>query len=301
MKRRRPNRRTLYIPWVTSPFIQLFLPLAVALVMFALGATLTVEDLRRVLLRPRAFLLGSLLHVTLLPAVAFAIALGFGPAPETAIGLVIIASCPANSSANLFTHLSRGDTMLSVCLTAATSLLSVLTIPFAVNLALATFPSAHATVALPVLRTSSAVFVIATLPVMLGMALRRRRPAAARKIEARMSSFGLAVIAVVIVAAIWSERSRVGPALVESGALTLGLNVVAVASAWGIATLAGIPWPQRVAIGLECGLQNFAMAAFIALTLLGDTRLLLPAIAYGLTMWLSAGAVVALARRRSAA
>ena len=285
---------------MTNPFIQVFLPTAVVLVMFALGATLTLADLRRVLLRPHAFLLGSLLHVTLLPAVAFAIGFGVRPTPETTIGLVIIASCPANSVANVFTHLSRGDTMLSVCLTAATSLLSVFTIPFVVNLALATFPSAHATVELPVLRTSAAVFLIATLPVMLGMGLRRGRPDIARAIESRISSFGLALIAVVIAMAIWSERGRVAPALVEAGSPALLLNVVAVASAWGIAFLAGIPWQQRVAIGLECGLQNFAMAAFIALTLIGDTRLLLPAIAYGLTMWLSAGGVVLLARRRSA-
>lgn len=268
--------------------------------MLALGTTLTTDDLRRVAKAPKPFALGSILHVTLLPAIAFALGFLTEIPPKAAAGLVIIAACPANSAANLFTHFAKGDTMLSVCLTAATSLLSVATIPFVVNLALRSFPSGHQAVSLPVARTSLGVFLIATLPVLIGMALRRARPALARQIEKRMNGFGLSVIAVVIAMAIWSERANVGPALAQSGPLALALNLLAVSSSWGIAALLEIAWPQRVAIGLECGLQNFAMAAFITLTLLGDTLLLLPAIAYGLTMWLSAGAVVWLARKRAA-
>lgn len=284
---------------VTSPFTQLFLPAAVVVVMLALGTTLTTDDLRRVAKAPKPFALGSILHVTLLPLLAFALGLLSEVPPKLAAGLVLIACCPANSMASLFTRLARGDTMLAVCLAAATSLWSVLTIPFVVNLALRTFPSGHQAVSLPVAKTSLGVFLIATLPVLIGMALRRARPALARQIERKMNGFGLGVIALVIAMAIWSERANVGPALAQSGPLALLLNLLAVSCSWGIAALLEIAWPQRVAIGLECGLQNFAMAAFIALTLLGDALLLMPAIAYGLTMWLSAGAVVWLARKRA--
>src|SRR5262245_64711922 len=107
--------------------------------MFALGTGLTTADLRRVLAKPKALVIGSAAHVVLLPLLAFALALLFRPRPELAIGLVIIASCPANSTSNLFTHLAGGDTMLSVCLTAATSLLATLSIPYVVNLALSVF------------------------------------------------------------------------------------------------------------------------------------------------------------------
>ena len=226
---------------------------------------------------------------------------------------MLIAACPANSAANLFTYFARGDTMLSVVLTAATSLLSVLSLPLFVNLALQAFTAGPERVvlaflalfdhgervALPVLRTALGVFLIATLPVFAGMVLRRRRPDAARAVEARMTGFGLLVVGAVIAMAVWSERANVPPALAQSGAAALALNVLAVSSAWGLSGLFAIAWPQRVAIGLECGLQNFAMAAFVALTLLGDVLLLLPAIAYGLTMWLSAFVVVAVARRRA--
>jgi BASS family bile acid:Na+ symporter len=222
---------------VTNPFTQVFLPLAIVLVMFALGTTLGGDDLRRVLRAPRAFLLGALLHVTLLPAAAFALGVWLDVEPRTAAGLVIIASCPANSVASLFTHFARGDTMLAVCLTAATSALSVATIPSFVSLALRTFAIGQGTVELPVGKTVLGVFLIATLPVIVGMAVRRRRPDVARKVEAKLTGFGLAFVLTVIVFAVWSERANVPPALLQSGALALLLNFAAVGSAWGLSAL----------------------------------------------------------------
>jgi len=282
---------------LTNPFTQVFLPAAIVVVMFALGTTLTSDDLRRVAREPGVFALGVVLHVALLPRVAFGIGYLLPVPPKTAAGLVLIASCPANSVSTLFTHFGRGDTMLSVCLAAGTSLVSVLTLPLLVNAAFAAFPSGHERISLPVARTALGIFLIATLPVILGMLLRRHRPEAARRVESKITGIGLFVIAAVIVMAIWSERDNVPHALAQAGPLALLLNAVAVSLAWGAATLFRFGRPQRIAIGLECGLQNFAMAAFVALTMLGDTLLLLPAIAYGLTMWISAGVVVALARR----
>jgi BASS family bile acid:Na+ symporter len=286
---------------VENAFTQVFLPFAVAVVMFALGTTLTLQDLRRVLLRPRAFFLGLLAHALLLPLLAFAVARGLGLAPALAVGLVLIASCPANASANLFTHLARGDTMLSVCLTAAASLTSVATVPAFVNAALRLFPSGHETLALPVLPAALGLFTVSTLPVIAGMLLRRRRPEAARAVETHMGAFGLVVIGWVIVGAVWSEKDNVLPALARAGVAALLLNGLSVGSAWGLSAAFGLGRAERIAVGLECGLQNFAMAAFIALTLMGDARLLLPAMAYGLTMWLSAIAVVLLTRGAASA
>jgi BASS family bile acid:Na+ symporter len=269
----------------------------VVVVMFALGATLTLADLRLVLARPRGFFLGLLLHAFLLPLLAFALAQGLGLPAPLAVGLVLIASCPANASASLFTHLARGDTMLALCLTAAASLTSVVTVPFFVNLAFRRFAAGHDPVQLPVLASALGLFLVSTLPVIAGMWLRQVRPAAARIVEARMGAFGLLFIGAVIGAAVWSEKDNVLPALARAGAAALLLNLLAVSLAWAATALAGLSRGQRIAVGLECGLQNFAMAAFISLTLLHDPGLLIPSIAYGLTMWLSALAVLAVARR----
>jgi BASS family bile acid:Na+ symporter len=282
-----------------NPFTQLFLPFAVVLVMFALGTTLTRGDLRSVLERPRAFFLGLVAHALLLPLLAFVVALGLALPGPLAVGLVLIASCPANATSNLFTHLSRGDTMLSICLTAVASLTSVVTVPAFVNAALRLFPAGYEAVRLPVLPAALGLFLVSTVPVLLGMGMRQTRPEAARAVEARMGTIGLVFVAAVITGAVWSEKDNVLPALARAGGAALLLNVLSVSLAWGLSAAFGLNRPQRIAVGLECGLQNFAMAAFVALTLMNDAPLLLPAIAYGLTMWLSAGAIVLLMRRRA--
>lgn len=282
---------------ITNPFTQLFLPAAVVVVMFALGTTLTVRDLRRVLERPRGLILGLVAHALLLPMLAFAVATFLGLPGPLAVGLVLIASCPANATANLFTHLARGDTMLSVCLTAGASLTSVVAVPLFVNAALRLFPSGLDAVALPVVPAALGLLTVSTLPVLAGMRLRAVRPNAAQAVEARMAGLGLLVIILVVLGAVWSERDRVPAALAQAGAPAVLLNALSVSAAWGLGALFRLSRAERVAVGLECGLQNFAMAAFVALTLMGDATLLLPAIAYGLTMWFSALVVVFLARR----
>jgi BASS family bile acid:Na+ symporter len=129
------------------------------------------------------------------------------------------------------------------------------------------------------------------------MRLRQVRPAAARAVETRVGSLGLAVILLLVVATVWSIRDHALPALLSAGGAALLTNVLSTSCAWGACTLLGLPRAQRVAIGLECGLQNFALAAFVALTLMRDSRMLLPGIAYGLTMWGSAAVLVLRARR----
>jgi BASS family bile acid:Na+ symporter len=285
---------------VQNPITQVFLPVMVLVMMFALGTTLTFDDFARVVRRPRAFLVGIATHAVLLPALAFALAAGLGLPRSLAVGFVLIASCPAAAPANLFTHLARGDTMLCVCLTAAASLTSVVTVPLFVNAALRLFAGAGPVVRLPVLTSALALFVVSTLPVAAGMLLRHRKPSAARAVEARLGVIGLVVLVVVVSAVVWSEGDKVLPALARTGVPALVLNVTAVALAWGAAAWAGVEWRQRIAIGLECGLQNFAMAAFVALTLLADASLLLPPIAYGLVCYVSAAILVVVGRRSAA-
>jgi BASS family bile acid:Na+ symporter len=282
---------------VVNPVTQILLPAAVVAIMFAMGATFTLDDLRRVLRRPRAFFLGLVAHTLLLPALAALVAAGLALPRPLAAGLVLIASCPANVSANILTHVARGDAMLSVCLTAAASLTSVVTVPLFFNAALSWFPGEPAAVRLPVLGSALGLFLVSTLPVLAGMRLRQVRPRAAHAVEARLGGLGLAVIALVIAAAVWSEKDNVLPALARAGGPALLTNALAVATAWGLSSLLGLPRGQRIAIGLECGLQNFALAAFVALTLLRQPQFLVPGLAYGLTMWLSAATVVLLARR----
>lgn len=106
---------------MSLPVVELLLPLALAFIMFSLGLTLVVDDFKRVLTRPKAMLIGLVGQMVLVPVFAFAIALTWGLAPEMAVGLMILAACPGGVSSGLLTHLARGDTALSISLTAVTS------------------------------------------------------------------------------------------------------------------------------------------------------------------------------------
>lgn len=286
---------------VHNPITQVMLPILVVVVMFALGTTLTGRDLDRVLRRPRAFFVGVLVHALLLPGLAFVLAYAMQLPRDLAIGLVLIASAPAAAPASLFTHLARGDTMLCVCLTAAASLTSVVTLPLFMNAALRLFSDGAFAVHLPVLASSLTLFSVCTLPVAAGMLLRQRRPAAARAIEARAGVVGLAMLVVAITAVVMSEKDNVGPALARAGGPAFVLNIVAVFLAWAAAALFHLDNRQRIAVALECGMQNFALAAFVALTLLADGSLLVPPLAYGLVCYVSAAVVVFFGRRAARA
>ncbi|MBS4073218.1 MAG: bile acid:sodium symporter, partial [Algoriphagus sp.] len=123
----------------SSILTELFLPLALAVIMFGMGLSLTLSDFKRILIYPKAVLLGLLNQIVLLPVVAFFIANGLGLSPELAVGLMILAACPGGATSNLITHLAKGDTALSITLTAFSSMITVLTIPFVVNFSIGYF------------------------------------------------------------------------------------------------------------------------------------------------------------------
>jgi bile acid:Na+ symporter, BASS family len=280
-----------------NPFTQIFLPFAVVLVMFALGTTLTVLDLKNVLRKPRGLLVGLCAHTFVLPMLAFGVAYFLKLSAPMALGLVLIAACPANASVNVFTYLARGDTMLSVSLTAAASLLCVISIPLYLSIAFRVFPATYSGLSFPVLPAAMGLFLFSTLPVLAGMFLRHKRPHIAKSLEARTGKLGLAAILLVIAGAIWTAQSDILAAMRDVGLAALLLNVLAVGFGWSVARVFGLSKPQCIAVGFECGLQNFALAAFVSLTLLNDAALLMPAVAYGLIMWFSAFAVLIFARR----
>jgi BASS family bile acid:Na+ symporter len=115
-----------------------------------------------------------------------------------------------------------------------------------------------------------------------------------------MGAVGLAALAVIVVIAFWSEKTNLLPALARAGGPALLLNVMSVSLAGGGAALLGLDRGQRIAVALECGLQNFAMAAFVSLTLLSDGSLLVPPLAYAFMCYPSAAIIVFLGRRAAA-
>lgn len=277
---------------------EIFLPLALFVIMFSLGLGLGPADFRRVALQPRDFLAGMASQLVLLPAVAFAIALAWAPDPALAVGLMIIAAAPGGVTSNLLTRYAGGDTALSVTMTAVTSLAAIVTVPFVVFLALDHFVGAAATAEMSMVGVALRMFAIVALPVALGMAVRGFRPSLAARWEPALGILSGGLFAVVLAAAIWVERENIASYFAAAGLATLALNITMMAIAFWGSILIGCRRQQRIALALECGLQNGTLAIAVVAALGLDPAYAVPAAIYSLLMFGTALVFVALVRRK---
>ncbi|MCY4645060.1 MAG: bile acid:sodium symporter family protein [Bacteriovoracales bacterium] len=279
---------------------EIFLPLSLAFIMFSMGLALTIQDFKRIVIRPKAFALGALAQVILLPVVSYLLIQVWSLDSTLAVGVMILAACPGGATSNLLTHLAKGDTALSVTLTAVISLLGVITIPFLVNFSLAEFTGAREYVALPIGKTVLSVFFITTLPMALGMCIKGLWGPFADRMEPRMRMISAVLFIIIVLGAIAKERSNFPAYFAKAGSITLALNLIMMTIGFYIPRLFALGRRQSVAVSLESGLQNGTLAIFVAVNLLGDIGLAIPAVIYSLLMFVTAGGLVfAGARGRS--
>lgn len=264
---------------------QIFLPLSLAFIMFSVGLELTLADFKRVAIQPKDFLVGATSQVLLLPIVAFALLSFWNIEPILAVGVMIIAACPGGVTSNLMTYLARGDTALSVSLTAVISLLSVLTLPLIVSFSIMHFMAASTAPELSIGRTVLGVFAITTVPVIIGMVTNRYAPNFARNFERKARVVASVLFVVIIAGAIYAERDNIVEFFKQAGPVTLSLNIVMMALAVLLSKVSGLGAPQRTAITLECGLQNGTLAIFVAVTLIGSREMMVPGAIYSLLMF----------------
>ena len=275
------------------------LPLALAFIMFALGLGLVADDFHRVVRQPKDFVIGALSQVVLLPLVAFVLVLIWPLSPELAVGVMIIAAAPGGATSNVITSFARGDVALSVSLTAIISLVGVVTIPLIVAFAHQQFVGGE-TGSVSILGTAISVFLIVTVPVLIGMAVRRLAEAFALRFEPIAQRISVVLFALVLIGAILQERDNVVAYFAEAGLVTLALNLVMMALAFWLAALFGSGPRQRTAISIECGLQNGTLAIAVATLLFGGGAYVIPAATYSLIMFATALIFVALVRRAAA-
>jgi BASS family bile acid:Na+ symporter len=276
---------------------QLALPVALFAVLFGMGLSLVPADFRRVVLHPKAKIVGLGCQLLLLPAVAFALALLFRLPGELAVGLMVLAACPGGATSNVITHLSKGDTALSVTLTAVSSVVCVFTIPWIVALSMDWFLGAGADVRLPFWKTLGQLALVTILPILCGMAVRHARPALARRLERPANIFSLVFLALIIAAAVSREKD-LAHQFALAGPATITLNIVMMLLGFAAGRLAGLPRPQRITLAIETGIQNGTLALAITLGLLESTRLAMPSVVYSLFMFLTGAFMIARFGRR---
>ena len=277
--------------------VDVVLPLALAFIMLALGLGLTFDDFARVVRQPRDFAVGALSQIVLLPAVAFALASVWPMAPELALGLMIIAAAPGGVTSNILTAFARGDVALSISLTAVISLLSVVTIPIIVVFAYGQFIGEQTGKDISVAGTAISVFLIVAVPVLIGLMVRRFAEGFALRVEPTARKISAVLFVLVLAGAIVQERANIVPYFAQAGLVTLVLNLLMMTLAWFLARMFATGPTQRIAIAIECGLQNGTLAIAVAVLLFGGGLAVVPAATYSLIMFATALIYIALLRR----
>jgi BASS family bile acid:Na+ symporter len=262
--------------------VRWFIPIALGIMMFAMGLGLTIADFRRIAERPLVVAAGSLAQLVGLPALGFLVAFLFRLDPPVAVGLILVTACPGGPTSNLYTLLARGDVALSVTLTAVSSVVTIFTLPWVVNLAGLTFVDTELPVSLPVIPTMLNVAAVMAFPLGSAMLLRHTNPAAAIRIEPIMQKVAIGILAILVVGAVLKEKARIIEYAFIAGAASITLGLLAVAFGFAVAKL--IRQDNRVAVtfGIEVGMQNAALAIGLALGLLNDGRIAIPGVVYGI-------------------
>jgi len=265
--------------------IEVFLPLALAFIMFSLGLGLTGNDFLRVAKQSRDFFVGAFSQIILLPIIAFILVKIWPIAPELAIGVMIIAAAPGGVTSNILTSFAKGDVALSISLTAIISLLSVITIPFIVLTSVGLLSNTNVTEDISLISLARDMFLIVTVPVILGMLFRKFVPVIASKFEPIAKKISIVLFVLVLLGAIVAERENVVSYFAQAGLITLALNVIMMVVAFYLAQLLGSKAEQKKCITIECGLQNGTLAIFVATSIFGGGMYVIPAATYSLIMF----------------
>lgn len=282
----------------SSFFATTLLPLALFVIMTGLGLSLTLADFRRVALYPRGAVIGMANLLLLSPLLAFLAALAFDLPPELAVGMVLLGAAPGGTTANLLTHLARGDTALSVSMTAISSLVSVFTTPLFLGIATWYFLGAQSEADLNMGGIVLRVIFITLVPLSLGMVVRAWLPGFALGAEPWVKRAALVFFVIVVGGAMYEARNEALGMLFAVGAATLSLNLSAMSLSWFIARRARLDLRQSTAIAIELGVHNttltMAVGAMIA------PVYMIPGAVYGIQMIITASLFVWLIQRRNA-
>ena len=282
-----------------SLFASVMLPLALAVIMLSLGLGLTVADFRRVLVVPRGVGIGLANLLVVSPLLAFGMAELFGLSPLLAVGLVLLGASPGGTTANMLTHLARGETALSVTMTATSSIASLVTVPLFLGLAVSHFGASDigdVSMAGVVAR----VFAITLVPISIGMALRQRWPEAVAAAYDRVQRLALLAFVLVVIGAVVAEWETILEHAAEVAAAALALNVAAMTISFATSRLARLGDRQATAIALELGVHNATLAIAVGAAL--DPALTIPAAVYSAFMFVTGGLFAwSMARRNTSA
>ena len=263
------------------------LPLALAFIMFTLGLGLSISDFSNVFKKPKNFLIGLVSQLIFLPIVGLILVIIWPLPIEIAIGVMLIAAAPGGVTSNILTFFARGDVALSVSLTAVMSLLSAVSVPIVLAISIGLIGDSSLPESISLTGIALSMFLIVTLPVLLGMGVRSFLNSLTLKIEKSARFISTLLFVLVLLGAILAERENVVSYFAQTGLVVLALNILMMLIAFYWSGFFGTGISQKKAIAIECGLQNGTLAIFVGTTVFGGGLYIIPAATYSLIMYLT--------------
>lgn len=274
-----------------SPIGKIALIVSLVIIMIGMGLSLTKDDFKRVLQHPKAVFVGFLNQILLLPLIAFGLIQFFDVSNNIAIGVMILSACPGGPTSNLVTHLAKGDTALSVTLTAVNSLITIISIPLIVNFAVSEFPVEGEEISSPIGTIMGALVAVIAVPLIIGMTIKNKKSALAAKMDKPVRIASTVVIVLVILAIVIAEREQLVQRISESFVIVFSLNVATMLVGFITALIFRLSFKQALTISLESGNQNGTLAIEIGDLVGGVNNKLglgFPAAVYSLFMYFTA-------------
>ena len=271
-----------------------------ALMMFGLGMALTVSDFARLKSQPKAVLVALALQIVVLPLACYGLIVAFGLSPIYAVGLMLLAASPGGISANLFSHLFGGNVAMNISLTAINTVLSIATLPLIANWAIAIFAKTGQVVPMQFSKVMEVTAVV-LIPVAIGMLVRAKAPSFAARMEKPMKAFSAFLLLALAVLSIAKEHALLGQSFAQIGMAVVAFNLISLLAGYYVSRAMGLDQPLSTAIGFEIGVHNSALAMYIALNVLNNVQLALPAGIYSFSMLITAAlfGLVVLRRTRN--
>lgn len=270
-----------------SATTELFLPIALGIIMLGLGLSLTIDDFKRVAKYPKAVTVALACQMILLPLICFFLVKFSGLHSALAVGLMLLAASPGGATANLYSHLSKGDVALNISLTAINSVLTLFTLPLIVNFSLDYFMDSGQYVPMQFKKVVE-VFAIVLVPVTIGMIIKSKWAQFAFKMDKPVKLASALILIIIIVSVTIREKQVLMDYAGELGIPVLLFNLFSMAIGYFIPRMVSIEKKQAIAIGMEIGIHNGTLAIYIALSVLGNSLMSVPPAIYSLLMFFTA-------------
>ena len=277
----------------------LILGVGLMIIMWGMGLSLVADDFKRVIKYPKAVLIGLTNQLILLPLIGFALVHVFPVSTDIAVGIMILAACPGGPTSNLITYLAKGDAALSVSLTAISSFITVLTVPFVINFSLLALVHEGQVVQLDEMDTIKKILMVVIIPVVIGMVFKKIFPNFAEKMSKPVKIASGVILAVIIIGVVVKEREHLVDWFIEAGVIALALNILTMLVGFYSSRLFSLSDRQGTSISIESGIQNGTMALAVAGGLLHNSAYQIAPAIYSLIMFFTAGYVIYYGIRKS--